>query len=124
MAAAFSIPLAWASSEFTISERPNYSTNAPIQIKKRDDIIDALEGYIVHRPIRITYDEIGDAEVQALFADADMAVSGISRQDAFQALTEEILAAFDDWSADESKLGPGPKQQLAVLRRYLGKGSP
>jgi len=67
---------------------------------------------------------ISDDEVHAQFTEANFAVSGISRQDAFQAITEEMLAAFDDWAADESKLGPGPKQQLAVLRQYLGKGTP
>ena len=88
------------------------------------DIIEGgVEGYVVNQPIRITYEEISDCEIQARFAEANFAVSGTSRQDAFQALTEEILAAFDDWSADESKLGPGPKQQLAVLRKYLGKGT-
>jgi hypothetical protein len=89
------------------------------------DIIEGgMEGYIVNRPIRISYEEISDSEVEARFAEANFAVSGTSRQDAFQALTEEILAAFDDWSADESNLGPGPKRQLAVLRKYLGKGTP
>lgn len=89
------------------------------------DVIDGgVEGYVVNQPIRITYEEISDSEIEARFAEANFAVSGTSRQDAFQALTDEILAAFDDWSADESKLGPGPRQQLAVLRKYLGKGTP
>jgi len=89
------------------------------------DIIEGgVEGYVVKQPIRITYEEISDSEVQARFAEANFAVSGTSRQDAFQALTEEILAAFDDWSADESLLGPGPMRQLAVLRQYFGKKTP
>jgi len=89
------------------------------------DVIDGrLEGYLVKRPIRISYEVVSDTEVLAQFAEANFSVSGISRQDAFQALTEEILAAFDDWTADESNLGPGPKQQLAILRQYLGKGTP
>ncbi len=83
-----------------------------------------MEGYIVNRPIRISYEEISDSEVQARFAEVNFAVSGTSRQDAFQALIEEILAAFDDWNANESILGPGPRQQLVVLRKYLGKGTP
>jgi hypothetical protein len=86
------------------------------------DVIEGgLEGYVVKQPIRITHEDVSDSEVQAQFAEANFAVSGTSRQDAFQALTEEMLAAFDDWSADESKLGPGPARQLAVLRTYLGK---
>jgi|SRR5271168_790061 len=89
------------------------------------DVIEGgMEGYSVNRPIRISYEEISDSEVQAQFAEANFAVSGTSRQDAFQALIEEILAAFDDWNANESSLGPGPRQQLAVLRKYLGKGTP
>ena len=90
-----------------------------------EDIIEGgVEGYFVQQPIRITYDEISDSEVVASFAEANFSVSGTSRQDAFQALVEEVLAAFDDWSADESRLGPGPIQQLAVLKKYLGKGTP
>jgi hypothetical protein len=106
------------------------STATPSKFYKRleteaDDIVEGgIEGYVVNQPIRISYEEISDSEVQARFAEANFAVSGTSRQDAFQALTEEILTAFDDWSADESKLGPGPRQQLAILRKYLGKGTP
>ena len=90
-----------------------------------EDIIEGgVEGYLVKQPIRIFYDEVSDSEVVASFAEANFAVAGTSRQDAFQALIEEVLGAFDDWSADESALGPGPLQQLSVLKKYLGKGTP
>jgi len=86
--------------------------------------IDHIEGYRVLRPIPVTYEEMSDTDVQASFEAANIAISGISRQDAYQALIEEILMAFDDWSADESALGPAPRQQLAVLKTYLGKATP
>jgi hypothetical protein len=77
----------------------------------------------VKRRIPIFYERTSDAEFLARFAEANIAISGVSKRDALQALTEEIAAAFEDWVADESKLGPGPKVQLAILRKYLGKAA-
>ena len=71
--------------------------------------------------IPISYEGSSDTGFFARFVEANIAVSGVSRRDALQALIEEIAAAFEVWVADESKLGPGPKGQLAVLRKYLGK---
>ena len=100
------------------------ASKSQVEVAPDADVIDGgLEGYIVKRPIQITYEDISDTEVQARFGKGNFAVAGVSRQDAFQALVEEILAAFDDWNADEPNLGPGPRQQLAVLRNYLGKGT-
>lgn len=75
------------------------------------------------RQIPISYERTSDAEVLARFAEANIAVPGVSKRDALQALTEEIAAAFEDWVTDESKLGPGPKLQLAVLRKYFEKAA-
>lgn len=63
--------------------------------------------------------ERADFGYEASFHEANFAASGITRQDAYQALEAEILDAFDDWTADESALGPGPRQQLAVLKEYI-----
>lgn len=76
------------------------------------------DGYRILRPITIQFERSGFGYV-ASFLEANIAVSGITRQDAYQALEIEILDAFDDWTADESALGPGPRQQLAVLRQYI-----
>jgi hypothetical protein len=70
------------------------------------------------RAITIRFERSGLGYV-ASFPEANFAVSGITKQDARQALEAEILDAFDDWTADESTLGPGPRQQLAVLRQYV-----
>ena len=70
------------------------------------------------RPITIRFERSGLGYV-ASFREANFAVSGITKQDAHQALEAEILDAFDDWTADESALGPGPRQQLSVLRQYV-----
>jgi hypothetical protein len=88
------------------------------------EYINQIEGYRVLRPIPVTYEEMSDTDIQTSFEAANMAISGNSRQDAYQALIEEILTAFDDWSAEESALGPGPRKQLAVLRSYLAKATP
>jgi hypothetical protein len=88
------------------------------------EYISRIEGYRVLRPIPVTYEEMSDTDVQASFEAANIAISGNSRQDAYQALIEEILTAFDDWSADESALGLGPRQQLAVLRNYIAQATP
>lgn len=70
------------------------------------------------RPLTIRFERTGLGYV-ASFPEANFAVSGITKQDAREALEAEILDAFDDWTADESALGPGPRQQLAVLRQYV-----
>jgi hypothetical protein len=70
------------------------------------------------RPITVRFERSGRGYV-ARFDEANFAISGTTKQDAFQALETEILDAFDDWTGDESILGPGPRQQLAVLRNYI-----
>ena len=74
------------------------------------DLIERIAGYTILRPIPVTYEEMSDTDVQAGFEPANIAISGTSRQDAYQSLIEELVTAFDDWSADESALGPGPLQ--------------
>jgi hypothetical protein len=88
------------------------------------DVIERIDGYTVRRPIPVKYTEASDTDIEASFEEANIAISGNSRQDAYQALIEEILTAFDDWSVGESALGPGPRRQFAVLRSYLAKATP
>jgi hypothetical protein len=88
------------------------------------DYIDRVEGYFILKRIPVKYEEADDTDIEAIFEEANIAISGISRQDAHQALVENILTAFDDWSANENALGPGPKKQLAVLKTYIAKATP
>ena len=46
-------------------------------------------------------------------------MSGDSVEDAIDGLMVEIFDAFEDYSAEEGNLGPGPRQQLRVLREYI-----
>jgi hypothetical protein len=71
-------------------------------------------------PIPIQY-ERGRMGYTASFEEANIAISGMSKFEAYHALEVEIMDAFDDWSADESALGRAPRQQLAVLKRFIHK---
>ena len=84
--------------------------------------IDALsdDSHSLLRPIPIQYERIGNAFI-AGFPQANIAISGLTKQDACEALEIEILDAFDDWMADESVLGVGPRQQLEILKQYIRK---
>ncbi len=102
---------------WSITEQRNSLSQPTLE----EEFINSLSGYNILQPIHVTYERLSDTEVMATFEEANFAISGLSRKDAFQALLEEILVAFDDWTADESKLGRGPQEQLAVLKKYLGK---
>jgi hypothetical protein len=108
--------------QFTVTGREAGQTS--LHGKPTLDYIERIDGYTIQRPIPVKYQEASDTDIEASFEEANIAISGNSRQDAYQALIEEILTAFDDWSADESALGPGPRRQLAVLRGYIAKATP
>ena len=76
------------------------------------------DDYSLLKPIPIQYERVGTGFI-ASFPHANIAISGLTKQDAREALEIEILDAFDDWTADESALGVGPRQQLAILKRYI-----
>jgi hypothetical protein len=78
------------------------------------------DGYRLLKPITVEYTRAGSGYV-ASFPAANIAVSGTTKVDARQALEVEILDAFDDWTSDESALGMGPRQQLAVLKQYIAR---
>lgn len=80
------------------------------------------DGYKLVAPITIEYERT-EGGYTASFPQANMTVSGTTKLDARQALEIEILDAFEDWTADESALGPGPRQQLAVLKKYISKNA-
>ena len=88
----------------------------PISEARMDKFENA--GYRLLQPMTIHYQRLGSGYV-ASWPEANIAVSGTTREDAYDALEIEILDAFDDWSADEAALGPGPQRQFAVLKKYI-----
>jgi hypothetical protein len=76
----------------------------------------------LRRPISVRCEYPNRGEVVAVFEQAGIAMSGDSVEDAINGLIVEILDAFEDYSAEEANLGPGPRQQLHVLREYVNDG--
>ncbi len=63
-----------------------------------------------------------DEDFSAAFYDAGIHASGDTEQDAFNSLREILIADFELFdSEDPSRLGPGPRLQLAVLREYIAR---
>jgi|BarGraNGADG00312_1021997.scaffolds.fasta_scaffold50502_2 hypothetical protein len=85
------------------------------------DVIDSLEdGYVVLHPIPVKIRHLDDATYVASFEEANIAISGWNRQDAYQSLFAEILDTFDAL-VDEPQLSQHAAAQLRVLRSYLAK---
>ena len=82
--------------------------------------IDALsdDSHSLLRPIPIQYERIGNAFI-AGFPQANIAISGLTKQDACEALEIEILDAFDDWMADESVLASDRDSSLRFSNSIL-----
>ena len=76
----------------------------------------------LRRPIWVRCEYPHRGEVVAVFEQASIAMSGDTVEDAINGLMVEILDAFEDYSAEEANLGPGPRQQLRVLREYVHDG--
>jgi predicted RNase H-like HicB family nuclease len=75
--------------------------------------------YRVARPIYITL-EPDDSEYVATFTDADISASGDTQAEAVANCKDMIVTLFEDLSAEPPEvLGPGPRRQLEVLRRFL-----
>ena len=79
------------------------------------------DGYTVLRPILIEIERIGDTDFTASFKEANIAIGGLDRQDAYQALVAEILDTFDALTEEENNLGPDAATQLQTLRAYIVK---
>jgi hypothetical protein len=77
------------------------------------------EPYSVKKAIPICVQR-GIGGFVASFADANIKVSGETQQEAYANLRELILDVFESLTAlPESKLGFGPRRQLAVLRKFV-----
>lgn len=76
--------------------------------------------YRVLKPICAQIKRVGLGNFEASFPEANIAISGIDSDDAYQALVAEILDTFDILNAEEV-LGPAATEQLRILRTYIGK---
>jgi predicted RNase H-like HicB family nuclease len=80
----------------------------------------APEPYELLQPIEVSIVASAHGDFVASFYDANIAASGDNEQEAFDNLKSFILDMFDSLSAEqESRLGPEPARQLAVLRVFL-----
>ena len=78
------------------------------------------EPYEVTTPILVVLTSVGN-EFLASFAEANMAMTGSTPSEAIGNLAADILDTYELYSAEEGNLGPEPKRQLAILRRYIAK---
>ena len=90
---------------------------------EKDDVvfIAALPdtAYRLLQPIPVRLEHGEDGEWIACFGEANISMPGSNPEDAQQALADDIVEAFALFLAEEETLGPGPKEQLAVLRQYI-----
>ena len=75
-------------------------------------------GYRVRQPFVVWIKRTGPGNFKAAFRDANIAISGVDRDDAYQALVAEILDTFDVLTK-ESTLIPHAVEQLRTLRKYI-----
>lgn len=77
-------------------------------------------GYRVRQPFCVQITEIGVGNFEATFPEAHIAICGIDRHDAYQALVAEILDTLDTLT-EERSLIPKAAEQLQTLREYIAK---
>ena len=120
--AAAALSGSFRASSFFLDGRISSEQNLLVEPRVSQETITGFDddAYTLLSPITVVYERTEHGFV-ASFPEANFAVSGITKTDARQALETEILDAFDDWTVDESALGPGPLEQLAVLKRHIAK---
>ena len=106
----------------TGSPAPRPPASATTDILSPDEhvwIDDLGEGvYRVRQPFSIKITRIGAGNFEASFREANIAISGIDRDDAYQALVAEILDTLGTLE-EEPNLIPSATKQLQVLREYI-----
>lgn len=105
--------------EFISPPTSSDSSNTPHRFAR--EIADLPnEPYILRRLIPVIIEEIGPAEYIASFREANIAMPGESLEEAMGNLVADILDTYEDLGAETPELlGPGPREQLAILRTYL-----
>ncbi len=77
------------------------------------------EPYRLLKSILVRIQLIGEGDFLASFDEANLAMSGDTAQEALQNLAAHVLDVFELLSEEEGALGPGPTEQLRILRTYL-----
>lgn len=75
-------------------------------------------GYGIRRAIPVKIKRIEAGNFEASFREANIAISGVDSDDAYQALVAEILDTFDVL-VQEPTLGPDAAEQLRILRTHI-----
>ena len=78
------------------------------------------EGYRVRQPFCVQITEIGVGNFEASFPEANIAICGIDRHEAYQALVAKILDTLDTLT-EEHSLIPKAAEQLQTLCEYIAK---
>lgn len=100
------------------------STYVAIIYFTRQATLDAIQELPDHRfellrPIPVTYTE-WSGSVVASFEEADVSISGSSREDAHELLAHWVVDLFGDLLDEPTAtLGRVPARQLTVLREYI-----
>lgn len=77
-------------------------------------------GYQVLQPIPVEIEKVAPGDFLASFREANISISGIDNDDAYEALLAEILDTFDSLT-EEKSLGKSAAKQLRVLKTYIAK---
>ena len=75
--------------------------------------------YWLLRSIPVVFRRDSFGGVVVAFSKANIAASGFDDTDATELLIENIIAEFDFFTDEEARLGPGPRDKLAILRQYI-----
>ena len=77
--------------------------------------------YLLSQPIPVQIETNASDDYVAHFLEANLAMSGENREDALEMLKEDIVETFALYTKEKNNLGPGPIDQLSVLKRYVLK---
>ena len=91
-----------------------------------DEIINELPGdnhFQLVLPIPVRLEQHDDCWV-AWFDEAEIGMSGETKEESVELLSYDIRDAFILFSEQQNRLGPGPASQFNVLRKYIGLPAP
>ena len=80
------------------------------------------EGFVLLRPIPVAFKRAAAGNLEAHVPGADLAFTGVNREDAKEHLLDWMVGLFEDLShEDPAILDPRPTRQLETLRQYLDR---